>query len=413
MTMFNNKFHSFFSIFILAGAIAIGAITEQPAWAVQAVVSEVASPTATVVEGSGLRQDQWLKATPDQRILLAEKLGEDGARRFAGEKGWRPIMDGTNSTLRQGFDQVYRAGNVVHVIEAKGGGSPLGFAYGYPQGSPQWAVKAAERTLLSQSASAAEREAARAVLRAAQSGNLYVHVVRTSHVLGEPGATVLQQTARGGDEAARFAKLATDNLANRGIALTDGASRTGRTANAASNTSNSTVGTASATVEATGTGSRVARFASRATIPVLLVVDSGLRVRECTSIERQFADGELTQQQRETAHTKNAAGMVGGWSGAITGAKLGGMGGVAAGSCVVPGPGTVIGGCAGAVAGGVAGYLAGEAAAEAAAEWTMNKVHDAGTTVAEGAGAAWDGTKNAAGTVGDAGKRAWRWAFGD
>lgn len=84
-------------------------------------------------------------------------------------------MDGTNSTLRQGFDQVYRSGNVMHVIEANGGSSRLPEAYGYLQGSPQWAVKAAERTLLSQNASPAEREAARAVLRAAQSGNLYVH----------------------------------------------------------------------------------------------------------------------------------------------------------------------------------------------------------------------------------------------
>ena len=122
-------------------------------------------------------------------------------------------------------------------------------------------------------------------------------------------------------------------------------------------------------------------------------------------IERQFAEGDLTQQEREVAHAKNAAGMAGGWGGALVGAKHGAVGGGAAGSCVAPGPGTAIGGVAGAVAGGVAGYIGGEAAAEAAAEWTVNKVHETGTTIRDGVSEGWDWTARQSTSV-------WNWVTG-
>src|SRR5690348_6764239 len=63
----------------------------------------------------------WLQATLDQRIKLAELIGEDGARAFAKSKGYQPLYDGLNRTLPQGPDQVYLAldGRVI-VFEAKG-----------------------------------------------------------------------------------------------------------------------------------------------------------------------------------------------------------------------------------------------------------------------------------------------------
>lgn len=143
------------------------------------------------------RQQLWLNATLGQRVRIAEQLGEEGAREFARAKGWRPIFDGRGRTIPQGLDQVYQGRlRRVHVVEAKGGMGQLGRAYGHPQGSAEWAVKAADRTIRSSKVSLAERKGAQAVLKAASRGYLRVHVVRTSHVLGEPRAVVLEQTVR-------------------------------------------------------------------------------------------------------------------------------------------------------------------------------------------------------------------------
>lgn len=400
---------------ILAAVLMAGSILGQPARAAETVAPEVATPSATVVSTPTARQQQWLSATPEQRVQLAEALGEDGARQFAKSKGWKPLMDGTKSTLRQGFDQVYRsADDIVHVVEAKGGSSQLARSYGYLQGSSEWAVKAAERTITSSTASAAEKDAAKAALRAARSGKLHVHVIRTKHVLGEPTVALLERTTQASDDAARLARTVVDDLAAWGIKVLDDvaapsedvARALGRMSDdaikGAANVGDDVARAAAAAERSAGTVAKVARVASKVAIPIAVAVDVGLRVNEGTTIERRFAEGELTQQEREVSHAKNAAGMVGGWGGALAGAKLGAMGGGAAGSCVAPGPGTVIGGAAGAVVGGVVGYFGGEAAAETAAEWTVKKVHQAGTTISE-----------AASTVGNACSGAWKWVFGD
>ncbi len=70
-----------------------------------------------------------------------------------------------------------------------------------------------------------------------------------------------------------------------------------------------------------------------------------------------------------------AAGMVGGWGGAIGGAK----GGAVVGG-MVGGP---WGAAAGGVIGGIGGYFGGEAATEAAGRWTMERMHETGTTLSE------------------------------
>ena len=124
---------------VLAPAVAFG----------QSVVPEVMAATkGDTGAGPTARQQAWLKASPDERVLMAERLGEEGATALAEKKGYRPILTGEQKTVRQGFDQVYRTpdGQVV-VVEAKGGTGVLGRGYGAEQGSTEWAIKAARETL--------------------------------------------------------------------------------------------------------------------------------------------------------------------------------------------------------------------------------------------------------------------------
>ncbi|MDY0167765.1 MAG: hypothetical protein RBS80_14550 [Thermoguttaceae bacterium] len=217
-----------------------------------------------------LPQQRWLNASPNERLRLAEALGEDGARAMAKSKGWKPLMDGTNSTLRQGFDQVYRsADGVVHVVEAKGGTSPLSHSYGHPQGSSEWAVKAA----------------ARAVLDATKTGKMQVHVVRTKHVLGEPTVAVMEQTVRGGKQAARMAGSMLDDAARAaGRSADDVARAAGRSADdvarAAGRAADDAARGAAEVGRSAGRAARVARGAAKVAVPVALAVDGGLRVRD-------------------------------------------------------------------------------------------------------------------------------------
>ena len=354
----------------------------------QSVVSEVtaASKSDTVATPTA-RQQAWLRATPEERILLAERLGEEGAAALAAKKGYRPMLTGEQKTVRQGFDQVYQApdGRVV-VVEAKGGSSPLGRGYGAEQGTSEWAVKAARETLRNGKASAAEQNAARSVLDAAEQGNLAVEVIRTRHVLGEPVVAVQESSAT--------VSAAERELA-RGI-LHGGES----TASPMSQGAASAVEGTEAVAKGAAAASKLATAAKVASVAGV-AIDAGFRIHDGMATEKQFAAGEITQQQREVAHARNAAGMAGGWAGAWGGAELGAMGGGAAGTVVAPGPGTAVGGAVGGVAGGVAGYIGGEKAAEAGAEWAMNKVHAAGTTISDTASSAVGGVK-----------RTWNWMCG-
>lgn len=332
----------------------------------QLVVPETAAPKENVTAGTA-RQQQWIKATVDQRVKLAEQLGDEGARTFAKAKGWSPVFDGKVRGVVQGPDQVYRAiDGTVHVIEAKGGSGQLGRGYGYAQGSSEWAVESAKRVLLNPAATEAERGGAVSVLEGAAKGNLQVHVVRTSHVLGEPTAAVLEQTVKSSGDTAKLAASALDDLGRKSAQIADDVVRASDDA-----------------VRVANNGGRMLRTAAKAAVPIAVAVDGGLRISDGIETERQFQAGEISQQQREVAHAKNAAGMAGGWGGALVGAKLGALGGGAAGTVVAPGPGTAVGGVVGGIAGGVAGYLGGETAAEAASEWAVDSVHAAETTNAE------------------------------
>jgi hypothetical protein len=377
--------------------LALGCLSAAPALA-QQVVPEVAThrETATRKPAGTARQQAWLNASVNQRVKIAEQLGEDGARVFAEAKGWHPLFDGTFRGVVQGPDQVYQAADgAVHVIEAKGGSGQLGRGYGYAQGSSEWAVESAKQVLRNPAASEAERRGAALVLKAAAKGNLQVHVVRTSHVLGEPTAAVLEQTVKSTDEAARLAASGLDDLSRNTAQIVDDVARASDDA-----------------ARAVSTGRTVLRATAKVAVPLAVAADGGLRIRDGLQTERQFQAGEISEEEREVAHAKNAAGMAGGWGGALAGAKLGTIGGGAAGSAVAPGPGTVVGGIAGGIAGGVAGYVAGEAAAEAAAEWAVERVHSAGTTISESASAAWNGTVNAANSAKRNVVDTWYWLRG-
>lgn len=355
--------------------------------AAQTVAPEVAAPTSTVGRSAAgtVRQQSWLKATAAQRVKLAEQLGDEGARAFAKAKAWIPVFDGSGRRLAQGPDQVYRGSDgLVHVVEAKGGGSQLGRAYGHSQASSEWAVEAAKKVLRHPNATDAERRGAKLVLDAAANGKLQVHVVRTSHALGEPTAAVLEQTVNCSDDAARLAQAALGDLAKTAATSVDDAART-----------------ADGVAKAAAEGSKAGKIVAKVALPVAVAVDAGFRVRDGVEIEQQFAAGKITLQHREVAHAANVAGMAGGWAGAWAGAELGAAGGAAIGTAVVPGPGTTVGAAVGGLAGGVAGYVGGEAAAASAAEWAMDKVHAAGTTVSETANSAAHGLQ-----------QAWNWARG-
>lgn len=337
------------------------------------------------------RQAEWLQATINERVRLAERLGEEGAEAFAAKKGYEPLLRNGDKVLRQGFDQVYRAkdGSIV-AIEAKGGTSAISRAYGCEQGTPEWAVQAAKRVAESSKASAAEKQAARLVLEAAKEGNLTVQVVRTRHVLGEPVAAVLESSLKAGQAEAKVACTLLEEL-SVGAKAAQSAGQAARTAEAAS--------------KAASGASTLSKVGKAAGV-VGIAVDGGLRINSAIETEKRFEKGEISDKGREMAHAKNAAGMAGGWCGAIAGAKLGAAGGGAVGTAVAPGPGTAVGAALGGTAGGVAGYFGGEAATEKAATWVVQTVHDAGTTVSEEATRAGQWSMRPI-------RRAWNWLASD
>jgi len=356
-------------VFVLALMIGPAGIVRATDLATTLLPPTTAANPTTVTAN----QRTWLNANTSERIRIAEEIGEAGARRFAGAKGWTPLFDGSGRVLSQGPDQIYRASDgVLHVIEAKGGTSALGQAYGHPQGSSSWAVESARRVVQSNAASIIERKAAAEVIRAASEGRMQVHVVRTKHALGEPTVALLEQTLSTSDDAARAAtRIASTELADDLLRSADDVA-----------------------VAASKTGAKVLKVVSRAAVPVAATIDVGLRGQEAVETEDSFAVGQITQQQRETAHVKNVAGLAGGWGGALAGAKIGSTGGGFAGAAC-GGVGAPIGAVAGGVVGGVAGYVGGEATAEAVADWATDKVHRSGNTVSSAASTAKQKIRNA------------------
>jgi len=321
------------------------------------VISEAASEviTSTVTP----RQRLWLDASVNERLLLAEEIGEEGGRAFAHGKSWAPVYDGTEGAMIHGPDQVYRgADGTVHVIEAKGGSSQLGKGYGYSQGSSEWAVQSAKRVLGSPAATDVEQQGARAIIEAASQGKLEVHVVRTTHVLGEPQVAKLENSVKCSGRATELAQEAT-------TATVQHASRTlGKVAQAsddavrcADDVARSADDAVRATAGASGVGAGYATALGVAGI----AIDAGLRVADGIETERKYEVGIISGRERAIAHGQNAGGMAGGMAGAYVGVDSGAAAGAAIGTFFCPGFGTAIGAFFGGLAGGVGGYAAGDA----------------------------------------------------
>jgi len=366
-------------------------------------------------------RERYLSATPEERVRIAEEIGDAGARDWARQQGYRPIFDGRGRTMPQGPDQVYwdpKTGETV-VIEAKGGTSPLGRGYGYEQGTQSWAVKSAEQVLHKPNASRAEREAAEQILQAAAEGKLRVEVVRTTHVQGCPEAPKLEKVVRAGEDGAEAARLAREIAIRRHIPITErttpreplskgdkvsavarGVERapqaTQEVAEAIQQVKQAERGVVAAEKGAAQTVRGTARTiegveAGTAALPeaataaktlakvgkvaggVAVAVDAGVRIYEAKEVEDAYARGEITQEERNLAHAKNVAGCAGGWGGAWAGAQAGGTAGAAIGTLICPGIGTTIGGAVGGIGGAIGGYFAGEKVGEAAAEAVFGK----------------------------------------
>lgn len=125
------------------------------------------------------------------KALAIEKIGDAGAHQYARQMNFKPLYQGRPGQGK-GFDQVYRFGKQVVVVEAKGGGSPLKQYYGYTQGTGKYSLEVAKRTLSSPTATQAEKQAAKEVIKAYKKGRLVVQVARTKHVLGAPKGTTIE-----------------------------------------------------------------------------------------------------------------------------------------------------------------------------------------------------------------------------
>ena len=343
-----------------------------------------ASPAAT---SATPRQEAWLKASINERVLLAEDLGEEGGRAFAKSKGWTAVYDGKSWSMVHGPDQVYRAADeTVHMIEAKGGTSQLGKGYGHPQGSSEWAVESAKRVLHSSTANEAERRGAQAVIDAAAQGKLEVHVVRTTHSLGEPHVAKLEQTVECSEQAMKAAREAVNAAAKSGTkTLNDVAKNSDDAARAADDVVRSgddllrsgddLLRSADDVARASSGAPSAIAGASAVLVPVGIALDAGMRIVDGVETERKFEAGEISRRERDVAHGRNAAGMVGGMAGAYGGAEAGVAGGATIGTFFCPGIGTAIGGFVGGLAGGIGGYFAGDAVAAAGAEAAIDAAY--------------------------------------
>jgi hypothetical protein len=145
-----------------------------------------------------------------------EKIGDAGARQYARSMGFEPIYQGKPGQGK-GFDQVYRSGKQIVVVEAKGGNSPLKQYYGYRQGTAKYTLEVANRTLKSPKATQAARKAAIEIRKAHKEGRLVIQKVRTKHIDGKAEPTFVR-TTYGNLAVASPLKIAHQTGLNGGLA---------------------------------------------------------------------------------------------------------------------------------------------------------------------------------------------------
>ena len=134
------------------------------------------------------------RALQHDRVLLAERVGEQGRARFGAERGWNELLGSRNRGIRQGPDSVYwdRRTGFVRVIEAKGGNSRPTITYGSLQGTNPNTIWSARRVLVSPYETRQARVESARVIVAAQKNRLVTGVVRTPHTMGRPGEPRLE-----------------------------------------------------------------------------------------------------------------------------------------------------------------------------------------------------------------------------
>lgn len=139
------------------------------------------------------RRPEVLSANLSGRQYLAEQIGDTAARQYAKRVGYQPLFQGVPGQGR-GFDQVYKVGKQVVVLEAKGGSSQPKVYYGHRQGTVPYTLKVARETLSSAKSSPAAKQAATEVLNAYREDRLVIQVASTQHVYGEAKPTVVKTT---------------------------------------------------------------------------------------------------------------------------------------------------------------------------------------------------------------------------
>ena len=126
------------------------------------------SALPTEVPSTRLRE---VRVISRAKRLIAEEIGLEGASKYAIETRCEPLYMG-KARQGAGFDLVFRDGNRIKVIEAKGGGSQVKRFGGHWQGTPEYTRGVAEDVLARSSASEDEKAAAKEVLKAMEEGGL-------------------------------------------------------------------------------------------------------------------------------------------------------------------------------------------------------------------------------------------------
>lgn len=191
---------------VVLALLLLGVVTPNIVWAKHPSMAftpleqavRMSNVTSQTVAGKPFYQHNyrsaWMSASLSDRVRLAERIGTQGATRYAVERGLVELLGARGRGISQGPDFVYRDpfSNRVRAIEAKGGSSQPKWTYGSRQGTNTNAIRSAKFVLRSVKASQAEKRTAALIIRAAQKNRLETGVVKTPHVLGNPAVPRLK-----------------------------------------------------------------------------------------------------------------------------------------------------------------------------------------------------------------------------
>ena len=135
-------------------------------------------------------RNQWLNSPIHERILLSERIGEQGRARYATEQRWIKLLGSQNRGIVQGPDSVYwdPRNGVMRALESKGGGSRLKTTYGQLQGTNANTIKSLEFAIKSPKTSFNDKVRYAMAIENGINNKLRTDVISTTHVLGKPNA---------------------------------------------------------------------------------------------------------------------------------------------------------------------------------------------------------------------------------